>query len=144
MKTERTPAMQDFIDAYLVAALWSSTDDDGNPLDESGAELHPDAHTKLESFAEAFAHEHADLLARAVCRPSHNDTYIDDDGAQRYRAAYGWDYAGHDLWLTQHHHGAGYWDRDLPDDLGDALTDAAQRYAETPLYMGDDGMIYAG
>ncbi len=37
---------------------------------------------------------------------------------------------GHDLWLTRNRHGAGFWDGDYPDDLGQALTDAAHAMGE--------------
>ena len=49
--------------------------------------------------------------------------------------------AGHDLWLTRNHHGAGYWDGDWPD-AGERLTQACKKYPEVNLYVGDDGLIY--
>jgi hypothetical protein len=50
--------------------------------------------------------------------------------------------AGNDFWLTHNGHGAGFWDGDLPDEIGDALTKASEKYREIDLYVGDDGMIY--
>jgi hypothetical protein len=50
--------------------------------------------------------------------------------------------AGHDFWLTRNHHGAGFWDRGLPGDLGKRLTDAAHAYGSCDAYAGDDGMLY--
>lgn len=38
--------------------------------------------------------------------------------------------AGHDFWLTRQDHGAGFWDGDWPDGVGDALNQAAQRCGE--------------
>jgi hypothetical protein len=55
---------------------------------------------------------------------------------------YGYAQAGHDLALTRNHHGAGYWDGDLPEALGEALTGAAQADTERHPYIGDDGLIY--
>lgn len=47
--------------------------------------------------------------------------------------------AGHDFWLTRHHHGAGFWDRGL-GDLGDRLTKAAHPYGDFSLWV-DDGTV---
>jgi hypothetical protein len=38
--------------------------------------------------------------------------------------------------------GAGFWSRDLPGDLGDKLSAAAEKYRGDNLYIGDDGLIY--
>lgn len=51
--------------------------------------------------------------------------------------------AGHDFWLTRNHHGAGFWDRGLSEELGERLTAAAQAFGTVDLYTGDDGKIYA-
>jgi hypothetical protein len=50
--------------------------------------------------------------------------------------------AGHDFWLTRNGHGAGFWDGDLSEDVGNALTEAAKKFGECHLYVGDDGQIY--
>ena len=49
---------------------------------------------------------------------------------------------GHDFWLTRNGHGAGFWDRSdcLPEDAGERLTDAAEKYGEVDLTV-DDGVI---
>lgn len=39
----------------------------------------------------------------------------------------------HDFWLTRNHHGAGFWDGDYPDDIGEKLTDIAHSYSEKHL-----------
>lgn len=114
-----------FTRAYLECALWSSTDDDGTPLDDSCG---PDAIAP-------------DALARMVedCRrfrESHRDLYAD-----------GWsdEQAGHDFWLTRNGHGAGFWDRydDCPQaEAGERLSDAARHWGTCNLYRGDDGLLY--
>lgn len=48
---------------------------------------------------------------------------------------------GHDLWLTRNGHGAGFWDRGL-GDVGDILTNIAQKMGPKDLYLGDDGQLY--
>ena len=51
-------------------------------------------------------------------------------------------HAGHDFWLTRNRHGAGFWDGDLPEDIGEKLTSASKAFGEFNLYIGDDGLIY--
>jgi hypothetical protein len=51
------------------------------------------------------------------------------------------EYAGHDLWLTEHGHGAGFWCRDL-GELGDRLTSAViDRCGEGVPYLAN-GKVY--
>jgi hypothetical protein len=45
---------------------------------------------------------------------------------------------GQDLWLTQNHHGTGFWDRGL-GELGDELTKAAHAEGSADLYVDDEG-----
>ena len=49
---------------------------------------------------------------------------------------------GHDFWLTRNGHGAGFWDRGLPGDLGDILTSIAQKFGELNIEIGDDNRLY--
>lgn len=49
---------------------------------------------------------------------------------------------GHDFWLTRNHHGAGFWDGDWPDDVGEALTAKAHEYGQIDLYV-HDGVVYS-
>lgn len=54
-------------------------------------------------------------------------------------------HAGHDFWLTRNRHGAGFWGRGLPENLGRRLTEASHAYGEFTLYHGEhDGKIYGG
>ena len=120
MKT--TIDSSEVIDGYMVCALWSSTGDDGEPLDDkyglddiggsSAAEMMSDC----EDFIRA---NRADLLAGGQ-----DDSQI-----------------GHDFWLTRNGHGAGFWDRGL-GEVGERLTKASKVYGEVYLYVGDDGKVY--
>lgn len=49
-------------------------------------------------------------------------------------------HVGHDLYLTSHRHGAGFWDRGL-DSLGDRLTQNAEQCKELHVFY-QDGYIY--
>ena len=115
----RENIVQKFIDAYIECALWSSTDEDGEPYDSGDRTLSDHARSELTKDAARFAFNNAMLL--------------DEHG----------DYAqaGHDLWLTRNGHGTGFWDREL-GELGDQLTAASEKCGECNLYTGDDGKIH--
>jgi len=107
---------------YIIAALWSSTDDAGEPLDAqySADDIAPAALEKMTADCESFYSKAAELIE-----------------------ASGLDYEqiGHDFWLTRNGHGTGFWDRGL-SDVGDQLTALSKEFGEVWLYVGDDGLIY--
>jgi hypothetical protein len=111
-------SLETFTAAYIEAALWSSTDDQGTPLDSGAHNLAPETKTKMENDCASFWAEHAPLIESNPKR------------------------AGHDFWLTRCGHGAGFWDGDWPEH-GDALTIASHRFGNVDLYVGDDGKVYA-
>ncbi len=118
--------IDEFTRAYLAAALWSSTDDNGDPLDENYSEFDIDQ-ASLDNMAwdtDNFQNYNEDLL---------NEAY-DVDGQDESDA-------GHNFWLTRQGHGAGFWDGDYPK-TGDRLTAETKKYDPTDLYVGDDGKLY--
>jgi hypothetical protein len=112
-----------FLQAYITAALWSTTDEStpagGDFLDANyGPEdLAPQTLEKMKADCERFQAENAQDIASDL------------------------ELAGHDLWLTRNHHGAGFFDGDWPE-VGDRLTQACEAYPEVTLYVGDDGLLY--
>ncbi len=116
---------QDVLRDYLTAALWSSIGDDGEPLDAeySSHDIAPSTMTQAAADCISFMAQAAPILAGLA-----------DD---KKRPA-----IGHDLWLTRNHHGAGFWDGDYPEEIGDALTALAHSFCELCPVVGDDGMIY--
>lgn len=121
-------SFEPFIKAYFHAALWSSNDDNDEPLDDnySMSDIADESYKKLEDEATKFENENKELYTKG-----------------------GWDdeQAGHDFWLTRNGHGAGFWDRSSSDgfdeEIGKQLTDIAEKYGEVNLYIGDDGKIHA-
>jgi hypothetical protein len=126
-----------FFRAYVGTALWSSNDDNGNPLDDIRDASDIDAET-LASMA-------ADCAAFYVA----NSEHIHSDAAPLSRefegpiAAREAAMAGHDFWLTRCGHGAGFWDGDWPEPAATALDNASKALGNVDLYVGDDDMIYA-
>ena len=112
--------------ACIVCALWSTTDDAGNPLDDTYGpdDLAPEC-------TAAFAQHCADFVT----------THVAD--CQEWQERFGLEQLGHALWLTAQRHGAGFWDRGA-GELGDRLTEAAHTsgFAGADLYVGDDGWLY--
>lgn len=109
-----------FIESYITCSLWSSLDDNGEPLDDnySVSDISKETREQMQLDCERFYSQNYDL--------------IKDDVIQ----------AGHDFWLTRNGHGAGFWDGDWPEH-GEYLTDACKAFGECDLYIGDDGLIYS-
>ena len=117
--------MQSIIDDYIECALWSITDDNGEPLDLYKDELADETLAKMQADCDKFYSENKDAC-----------DFWESEGNS----------IGHDLWLTRNHHGAGFWDRgtkgSIIDIIGEYLTKKAHAMGECNLYIGDDGKIY--
>jgi hypothetical protein len=104
---------------YLGCALWTGTDEHGEPLDKTfGSE---DFDEKSRSLAlrqcEAFCDENKDALQGI------DPTQI-----------------GHDLWLTRNGHGAGFWDRGL-EEVGEALSESAKGLGEQAIFVDGNQLV---
>lgn len=125
-KYDFTPAEHDlFFDAYRTCALWSSTDDEGEPIDDlySDDDIAIDTHNQMLRDCNNFLDTYGILVRRAM-------------------RVYGYtiQQAGHDFWLTRNHHGVGFWDRGL-QCIGDWLTRMAHLEGSADLYI-HNGSIY--
>lgn len=136
MTTIDRTRLDEFTRAYVECAIWSSTDDDGEPLGRNH---------DLRSIAEDTL---AAMMADCQDFQASFGAYVGHDLSQ----------AGHDFWLTRNGHGAGFWDGDWPmvyvqagedhpmtdqyDTFGEFLTAMARPYGEFNLYIGDDGLIH--
>ena len=116
--------MDAFTRQYVITALWSSLDDaddrGGEPLDRSYSpnDLSPETLATMKADCEAFQRNHAADIAGDPER------------------------AGHDFWLTRNRHGAGFWDGDWPEAVGQRLTQAAHAFGGVDLHVGDDGLVH--
>lgn len=117
-----------FFKGYIEAALWSSVDDQGEPLDArfDAGDLSLEARRQMKSDCRDFITANAKDLAEYL---------------KRYGTEYGAEHAGHDFWLTRNGHGAGFWDRGL-GAVGERLSDASKAYGSQDIYAGDDGKLY--
>lgn len=119
--------MDIFTMSYITAALWSSTDADGQPLDRNYCvdDIDPETVEKMKDDCQMFQMFFSRLI----------------DEAKEKKPGYDDDHAGHDFWLTRNRHGVGFWDRGL-GEVGEKLTKAAHVFGEVDLYIGDDFKVY--
>lgn len=111
------------VQAYITAMHWSSTDSNGDPLDNypTSQEAKDIAATTCNTFLKVHGN---DLNVVMGLHPN-----------------YGYSEAGHDLFLTREGHGAGFWDRGL-GHYGDVFTKYSESIGEADPYVGDDGYVY--
>jgi hypothetical protein len=122
-------SLSEFTDAYITAALWSSTDDQDNALDSGEYELSKETKAAMRADCMAF------YIANEALISAENYKRQDNSAVCR---------AGHDFWLTRCGHGAGFWDGDWHEPAATKLTEACKAYGNVDLYIGDDGLIYQG
>lgn len=106
--------MDAFLESYIEAALWSSTDPDTEkPLDDDycSEDLEPATLEKMRADCERFIELAGWMIAEG------------DAGK-----------AGHDFWLTRNGHGCGFWDGDW-EEHGEALTDVCDKFHNVDLYI---------
>ena len=123
--------LNEFILGYITCALWSSTGDDEQPLDEKydSDDLAPETRKAMEADCEKFIAENETALSDYEEIIGTHPEYTESEKA------------GHDFWLTRNGHGAGFWDRGI-GETGDTLTEASTGFGEVDLYVGDDGKLY--
>ena len=112
------------LDAYLVCALWASTDDKDEPLDQlfDVSDIDPESREKLALEFWEFVHQAEDL-----------------DGFDNIPEGH----LGHNFWLNRNGHGSGFWDRDyLTKEQGQAFSKLSHKFGEAYLYVGDDSKIH--
>lgn len=114
-----------FLRGYLTAALWSSTGDNGDPLDNNYSI--PDI--AVASLTSAWAE-----CSRFQRECATNLIHLNDD------------YNGHNFWLTRNHHGSGFWDEVVESETAELdmlqLTRASEGFGEVDLYVGDDKKLH--
>lgn len=100
-----------FFDRYVETALWADGEYSGK---KTVGDIRPSILKQMELDCRKFVAENEDDISEDYGR------------------------AGHDFWLTRNDHGAGFWDGDWPEDVGERLTEAAKKYGEFFLGQDDD------
>lgn len=124
------PDLDAFTLAYVEAALWSSTDDECEPLDRnySRDDIADECMVRMVADCAKFQRDNEELITEGNCLSG------------RYPAI---ERAGHDFWLTRNGHGCGFWEQDdWAQVAGESLTRSAHAFGEVNLYVYG-GLIYA-
>jgi hypothetical protein len=115
------PVWPEFVDAYLKAALWVSSEPDGRPMDENFT-------------VEDFSNEAIDKAVKEC------DDFVMANKADLENVGNPSSH-GHDFWLSRNGHGTGFSDRGY-GAVGKRLQKAARVYGTLDLYAGDDRLLY--
>ena len=128
--------VEEVLGAYIEAALWSSTDAEGEPLDNNYTleDIAPESLEKMRRDVESFLGLDGDEIGAEIIFEDIREFTL---AARVYLPS-----VGHDFWLTRNRHGAGFWDRGA-GYIGDRITDRAEGYGEAWLSVSDDGLLYA-
>jgi len=108
---------------YLIAALWSSTGEDGNPLDDTYEpdDFDPESLERAKKDYQAFISK-----AQSILPEGYDESQV-----------------AHDFWLTRNGHGAGFWDREeiYGEQEAKSLTELAHQFGEQDVYENDAGTV---
>ena len=115
--------ISEFISHYTAALLFYGRDEEEESKELSIDDLSEGARIEIERDCRLFMAQNAALLEQAI-------------------DVYGVGHAAQDFYLTRCGHGAGYWDGDLPEELGEKLTKASKEFGESTPYRGDDKQLY--
>lgn len=116
MKT--TAKFEEFFNGYIDCAIWSSTNENGEPLDNEydSSDISEETFNKMREECQKFFNDHGKTMNAIGTFGQH----------------------GHDFWLSRNGHGTGFWDRGYGEE-GDNLHKAAQMdFGPVDLYVGDD------
>ena len=126
----RTAVSEYEVDSYLAAALWTGTDDEGNPLDDNFTvrDFADEARRSARSDLEAFWFEASFVI-----------DVLTHDG-QEVPEPSNWP---HDFWLNRNGHGTGFWDKEERyGAAAEVLSVIAKRAGEVDVYVGDNGEVF--
>lgn len=108
------------------------------PGDAGFGDIHPKSLETMQLDCFNFEVKARDLLQQAYGHTFPERIIGDGSLPDSHRPAYDYDAkgAGRDFWFTRCGHGVGFWDRDLPGDLGDKLTAIAEEFGNVDASFG--------
>lgn len=109
-----------FTKSYIETLLWSECDDNGEPLDGiyDTDDIHKESLKSIVEDCQGFMTNNWANIRRNLSQ------------------------AGHDFALTRNRHGAGFWDGDWEQSVGQVLTNASHSFGGQHLYVGDDNKLH--
>jgi hypothetical protein len=134
-------SLKSFTDAYIKAALWSTTDESddsgGEPLDKNygPGDIATDTTAAMKRDCEKFYDEQEESWAELEYRKGTQESMV--------QLGLSDEQAGRDFWLSRNGHGSGFFDEDdLSENMQKRLQSAAKKFGTFDLYVGDDGQIH--
>jgi hypothetical protein len=131
---------------YVITALWSTNDEStpegGEPFDQNYTPVDIDPQSLASMNADCQKFKAAVLADGEFCSKAAIKIMAGGSTVEQWLDTSS---VGHDFWLTQNHHGAGFFDGDyewIYDGAGDRLTEIAQKFGESDLCLGDDKKIH--
>ena len=119
--------------AYLEAAVWSSTDDDGEPLDRLDIDVSEETQSEMRADCDKFYDDNEHLITSENCLARIG---------QRFGLFPVYSQAGHDFWLTRNGHGVGFWETsDWEAEAGEQLDNASKAFGEYYLFAQDGEIL---
>lgn len=114
-------SIKTMVDAYLEAALFSTTGDDDQPLDKKHS---------LKSFTK-------EAVEKATFDCQRFLLAIEMPARRTFGEYAALDYSrlGHDFWLTRNRHGAGFWDGDWPEPFAAEATKISHSFGEVDILV---------
>lgn len=121
-----------FTKGYIAAALWAEIDGDGTAFDDNYSVEDIDQKSMRQIVVDClkFQAENKAMLDRAYTEYPQNAEASPEE------------MAGHDFWLTRRGHGCGFWDGDLSEPTGWALTEAAKSYGDVVVETDGDKVYF--
>ena len=115
--------MQQIKNGYIECMLWADSleDDQGEEIDFNG--ISEALSSSITDDIEKFISLSNKLIDEAL---EVDNYYLEN--------------IGHDFWLTRNGHGSGFWDGDIPYQLGDKLTAIAEGFKTFDLWV-DNGQL---
>lgn len=111
---------------YLIAALWSSTDSDNE-----------DTPFDTDYDVEDFDKKTVDKARQLIIK------FMIDNEADLKASGLDDEQIGHDLWLTQVGHGAGFWDREgVSKEVGNRLSEESKKLGQSANLYAENGKVY--
>ena len=124
--------------ALAETILWSSSDENGIPLDRNYTveNINQECLDRLYSEYNQFIDKAESEITEAVGSIWNSiDDFYDTMQPTENQTE-------HDFILTRNGHGAGFWDGDWMECVSGILTDAAKQFPEITAIPGDDGKVY--
>jgi hypothetical protein len=125
---KRFDEQSSFVQGYIEAMFFTECHSDNPELEHMTiADLSEEAWKSIVKDCDAFKYSCPNMLALAYQQNDYDEVQ-----------------AGRDFWYTRNGHGVGFWDREQlkTNGLGQALSNAAKRFSEANLYLGDDGSLH--